>query len=268
MSQIAGIDLHFDLSFDDIDKKETELYVTSIVEKYANLIFNQNLHIHTEVYEGSVKARIVLIGAIYMAIGQYGSFRSGIDYMIEDSKSLKGLIVRQLIKNGLLEVNLISAKRIQCSVDKIRRVLQSIDRLESKKGITKEQTQKELSKIKTSVKNICKDLDERDVGLFASSIDSKYIPENTPIPQIAAQYKVNAREEDITFSPLSKVQKSKLLTGLPLNLKQLNYILDRKTVQLSDRYTTDKINKPEILLEPNASKTNSKIGKNTNYDKD
>lgn len=34
----------------------------------------------------SVKVYIALTGAIYLAIGQYGSFRSGIDYMIEDAK--------------------------------------------------------------------------------------------------------------------------------------------------------------------------------------
>lgn len=143
------------------------------------------------------------MGAIYFAIGQYGSFRSGIDYMIEDAKNLKGLVVSQLIKNGLSESDVVSARKLYCTPDKIRRVLLSIERLESQKSMTEEYFQKELSKIKSSVNNICRWLNDKDIGLFASSIDPKYLPDNPWIPEIAKQYKINAREEDIKFFPLA-----------------------------------------------------------------
>ncbi|MRJ44584.1 hypothetical protein KF946_10250 [Idiomarina loihiensis] len=206
MAQIAGMHLHFDIPFYEIDERETEEYISSIVKSYSNIIFDQETELKVGVYEGSVKVYIALTGAIYLAIGQYGSFRSGIDYMIEDAKNLKGLVVSQLIKNGVSESDVVSARKLHCTPDKIRRVLLSIERLESKTNISKIDLQKELSKIKSSVRNICNWLDEKDVGLFASSIDPKYLPEDSRIPEIAKQYKINAREEDIVFFPLASVE--------------------------------------------------------------
>ena len=203
MAQIAGMQLHFDIPFYEIDEHETEQYVSSIVKSYSELIFDQKIELHVRVHEGSVKIYIALTGAIYLAIGQYGSFRSGIDYMIEDAKNLKGLVVSQLIKNGVSESDVVSTRKLHCTPDKIRRVLLSIDRLESQKNISRESLLKELSKIKSSVNNICHWLDEKDIGLFASSIDPKYLPDNPWIPEIAKQYKINAREEDIKFFPLA-----------------------------------------------------------------
>jgi len=202
MAQIAGMHLHFDIPFYEIDERETEEYITSIVKGYSDLIFDQEYKLHVQIREGSVKVYIVLTGAIYLAIGQYGSFRAGIDYMIEDAKYLKGLVVSQLIKNGLSESDVVSARKEHCTPDKIRRVLLSIERLESQNNISEEYLQKELSKIKSSVNNICQWLDEQDIGLFASSIDPKYLPDNPKIPEIATQYKIRAREEDIKFFPL------------------------------------------------------------------
>lgn len=195
--------LHFDISFYEIDERETEEYISSIVKSYSNIIFDQETELNVRVYEGSVKVYIAVTGAIYLAIGQYGSFRSGIDYMIEDAKNLKGLVVSQLIKNGVSELDVISARKLHCTPDKIRRALLSIERLESKTNISDVYLQKEISKIKTSVRNICRWLGEKDVGLFASSIDPKYLPEDSRIPEIAKQYKINAREEDIVFFPLT-----------------------------------------------------------------
>jgi len=203
VAQIAGMYLHFDILFDEIDEREAEEYISSIVKSYSDLIFNQESKLRVQIREGSVKVYVALTGAIYLAIGQYGSFRSGIDYMIEDAKYLKGLVVSQLIKNGLSESDVVSVRKEHCAPDKIRRVLLSIERLESKRNLSKEYLQKELSKIKSSVTNICHQLDEQDIGLFASSIDSKYLPDDSKIPEIAKQYKIYAREEDIKFFPFA-----------------------------------------------------------------
>lgn len=109
-------------------------------------------------------------------------------------------VLNELLKNGLNESEIIKIDRTHCAPDKIRRVLLSIERL--KRRLTSMMCYiKELSKIKASVKNICRELDEKDIGIFASSLKSIYLPKNTPIPKIAEEYKILAREEEIAYFP-------------------------------------------------------------------
>ena len=203
MARLAGLYLHLDIPFYEIEEREAEQYVKDIGKKYASLLYGEDLEIIVRVHEGSLKVYLAVIGSIYLAIGQYGSFRSGCDYLIKDAKTFKELVVSQLVKNGVSEHDIISKTKEHCDPDKIRRVLLAIERLESKSNLTDKEMNKELHKIKTSVRNICGNLSEKDVGLFASSIESKYLPEDTNIPYIAEQYRLKAREEDILFFPSS-----------------------------------------------------------------
>ncbi|WP_439834513.1 hypothetical protein [Aeromonas enteropelogenes] len=203
MAKLAGLYLHLDIPFDEIEVYEAEQYVKDIGKKYASLLYGNDLELVVRVREGSIRVYIAVLGSIYLAIGQYGSFRSGCDYLIKDAKTFKELVVSELVKNGVSEHDIISKTKEHCDPDKIRQVLLAIERLESKTSLSAREMENELRKIKTSVRNICHNLNERDVGLFSSSIDSKYLPEDTDIPYIAKQYKIKAREEDILFFPIS-----------------------------------------------------------------
>ena len=203
MARLTGLYLHLDIPFYEIEEREAEQYVREIGQKYAHLFYGEDFEIVAKVHEGSIKVYIAVIGSIYLAIGQYGSFRSGVDYLIKDAKTFKELVVSQLVKNGISEHDIIFKTKEHCDPDKIRRVLLAIERLESKSNISELEIGKELHKIKTSVRNICINLNEKDVGLFASSIEPKYLPEDSDIPYIAERYRLKAREEDILFFPSS-----------------------------------------------------------------
>lgn len=200
MSLIAGIEFRFDLNFQEIDLKETESYLSDITSKYSDIIFDQQTDIRATLEEGSLKATLFVLGTLYIAIGEYGSFRSGIDYMINDTKSLKDLVSSKIVKNGLNEADIMESKRIQCDPDKIRKVLLSIERLESKKNLAPEEIEKDISKIKTSVRNICRHLSNEDAGLFVSSIQQKYWPNDREIPYFIERYNLVVREEEISKS--------------------------------------------------------------------
>jgi hypothetical protein len=212
VAYLAGMKIVLDIDFSEVDAKEAEDYTSAIVKKYAELIFNQKLDLTIQIVEGSLKINIAIIGALYLAIGQYGSFRSGVDYLIKDAKTLKEIVVSKLVRNGVDESDIIESSKHNCVPDKIRRVLLSIDRLESKRNLAPAEFKKELSKIKTSVKNICIHLKEKDIGLFATSINPKYLPEDSEIPEIAIKYKLAVREEDIKFFPIASFDK------LPVNM--------------------------------------------------
>lgn len=206
MALIAGIEFKFDLNFHEIDLQETEPYLSDIASKYSDIIYNQKTNIHVKLEEGSLKATLLVLGTLYIGIGQYGSFRSGIDYMISDAKLLMHLVTSQIIKNGLNEANIIDSKRVKCDPDKIRRVLLSIERLELNKNLAPEEIKKEISKIKTSVRNICGHLSQEDAGFLVSSIQEKYWPDDHNIPYFIERYNLVLREEDKTkpkFTALS-----------------------------------------------------------------
>jgi hypothetical protein len=211
---IAGVEFHFDIDFSELDLQETENYLKSIVSKYSDLIYDQRTEVHVKLEDGSLKVKLAIVGAIYIAIGQYGSFRSGIDYLIKDAKSIKELTTSEIVRKGLNESDILDSKRMHCAPDKIRRVLLAIDRLESHKNLSKDDARKQLSKIKTSVRNICDNISNEDAGLFASSISKKYWPKDREIPYYVERYKILAREEDIVQYPVVSLESRRVNKAL------------------------------------------------------
>jgi len=214
VAYIAGMDFHFDIEFGEIDIQETENYLKEIVSKYSDLIYRQKTEVYVHLEDGSLKVRLAIVGAIYIGIGQYGSFRSGIDYLINDAKSLKEIVTSEIVRNGINESDIIDSKRMHCDPDRIRRVLLAIDRLESRKCMPKEERLKEISKIMTSVYKICGSVSEIDAGLFASSISEKYWPERRRIPEYVETYKLVAREEDIVHYPVESLESRRVNKAL------------------------------------------------------
>jgi len=203
MAYLAGFHFHLDLDFYVLDIREADEYLKSIVSRYSDLIFNQRTEVHARLEEGSLKANLIILGAIYIGIGQYGSFRSGIDYIIKDAKAMKDLVTSEIVRNGLNESDIIEVKRLYCDPDRIRRVLLAIDRVELKPNLSEQDHAREVSRIKASVRKICYSIDEKDAGLFASSIPEKYWPEDPQIPYFVDRYRVLAREEDLARYPVT-----------------------------------------------------------------
>lgn len=214
MALLAGLDFHFDLDYEEVPLQEAERYLEELTSKYANLIYDQQTKIYVRLQEGSLKVTLAVVGALYIGIGEYGSFRSGIDYMIKDAKSLMSLVTSEIVKNGLSEADIIEKKKMHCDPDRIRRVLLAIDRLESKARISKSALNKELSKIRASVRNICGSLSEEDAGLFAISIEEAYWPQDREIPHFIERYKLVAREEDVVHYPVASIEQPRVNKAL------------------------------------------------------
>lgn len=210
MALLSAAEIHLHLDFQQIELAEAEQYLKSLVSKYANLIFNQQAEVHVLLQEGSLKVTLAVVGALYIGIGQYGSFRSGIDYMIKDAKLLKSLIINEIIKNGVNETDILVNKRLRCDPDRIRRVLLAINRVESMQNLSKFDLNKELSKIRTSVGHICETLSNEDAGFFAMSLNKKYWPQDGRAPYWIKHYTLVAREEDILQYPIASFEASRV----------------------------------------------------------
>lgn len=209
MTLFAGIELHIDLSFSELNKGETELYLSNIVSSQANLLFKQSTEIHVSLSDGSIRAIILISGSLYAAICGYGSFRSGIDYLINDTRLLKEFTKSTLIKNGLHESDIIDISRVKGVPDKIRLVLLSVERLENKQqNLSPEEYKKELNKILASVNNIIRLMNKDDAQLLLSQLSDDYIPQDCPVLHSDKAVSVLCREEDIyPFIPLVSHKK-------------------------------------------------------------
>ncbi len=50
---------------------------------------------------------MTVAGALYIGIGQYGSFRSGIDYIAKDSKRFSNTVIEQFIATQKIDESVI-----------------------------------------------------------------------------------------------------------------------------------------------------------------
>jgi len=218
MTIIAGIEFHFDFDYHEINTNEAENYLKEVTYKYSSLLFNQNNKIEVILREGSIKATILVLGTLYIAIGQYGSFRSGIEYIIKDSRLLLDSVASEFIKNGINEKDIIKSKKLYCIPNRIHRILLAIENLEKKNSY--ETLTKEIAKIKKSIQNTCYFMDDQDAGSFILSLNKNYWPDDRRIPFYIEQYKLAAREEDVKSNPISNKSEMALNALLSNNSYQ------------------------------------------------
>ncbi|EHK2924980.1 hypothetical protein M3916_003925 [Vibrio parahaemolyticus] len=201
MALLAGISITIDFDYSEIDEQLTQAYLRDIVLSHANRMYGTELECSVELFEGSVRANLYIIGSIYAVICGYGSFRTGIDYMIKDAKLIKDSFASELIRKGMYEEDIIDLRRIYSTPDKMRRVMLSIERLENKiDSLSPDQVKKELHKIHTSVYNIIETLDQKDYELFVSSLQEQYIPADRRLPKSERKLNVFVRDEETRFA--------------------------------------------------------------------
>lgn len=178
MSNLAVVYLHldFDLSYDDFEA--TREYLTNVAGRYSSIIYRQDSNIRVELRDGSVKAWILVAGSIYVAIGQYGSFRSGVDQIIKDAKSVKEYIADTLVKDGVSESRIIEVKRNHCLPDRIRRLFLRIDRFDKRiVDMTPAEKVREAELIVRTVARISDELGyQEDLDQFLSCLDDRFKP--------------------------------------------------------------------------------------------
>lgn len=214
MTYLAGMKFCFNMNYQDIDIQAAESYLRKLVSDYSDLIFGQKTEVLVELEEGSLKATLIVAGAIYIGIGQYGSFRSGIDYLIKDAKSLRELVTSRIVKIGVNELDILESKKVHCDPDKIRRLLLAIEKHETNRNISTLEAQKDISKISNSLSKLCLTMNKTDVGLLATSVDKKYWPNDRELPDCIERYNIVAREEDVLRNTASGIDRKRANNGV------------------------------------------------------
>jgi|688.fasta_scaffold606500_1 hypothetical protein len=170
------IDLNISVAKSDI--KELEEYLPKITQEYASLLFRQSVQVRIEYWQGSFKAVLTVAGSIYIAIGAYGTIRSGIDYLIKDGRAVRDYIHETLIKDGLPGDRISEITYRQATPERIRRLFRRIEKHKDKSRFSNDQRnhdhERELIQYMVA-RVISEDLDnELDIKAFIDSIDSQY----------------------------------------------------------------------------------------------
>lgn len=195
MSNLSVTYLRLDLELQRVELEEAETYLRTVAHRYASVVYRQNVEVHIEVQQGSVRVWIAVAGSIYLAIGQYGSFRAGVDQIIKDSKAVKEYVVGTLVKDGVSENLILEARRVRCVPDKIRYLLLRIDRFEkSLPTLDREEAEREERRIMNAVHLVADKLTyKEDLDAFIGCLDERYRPSPE---RLGSRYKQPLRIED------------------------------------------------------------------------
>lgn len=242
MLKIAETYIHFKIEPTDIFIEESKAYLFYRSQSIANEIFHYDINVYVRVESGSYKAWVTVVGAIFIGISQYGSFRSGIDHIVNDARTFSEHVISDFInESGVKEERIFRLERRLGVSGKIQRVLKRIDQLESsltisqtiKNGDGKTQRakmkggivilqntiisqnigidQNELEKIKIEIIHIFELLEnDRDRRLFFESLSDFFkdeLSEDFKGSLFSIPKEVVYRREDEIFPVPSKVDK-------------------------------------------------------------
>lgn len=108
-----------------------------IIQKSLNIeLENWNKYdvtVHVDITDGSIKIKVVLGAglALFNIVGVYGSYRSGIDYIVDDIRNISSSVIEHVIADENIDQEEIIYKARRLGIPgKIQRYLQKIDRLD------------------------------------------------------------------------------------------------------------------------------------------
>ena len=96
MSKIAETYFHLKVNVEKEKLYELKNYLEYVAAISAKEHFGFEVDIEILVEEGSIKGWLKVVGILYAGVAAYGSFRSGIDYLVKDSAGFSGYVIERL----------------------------------------------------------------------------------------------------------------------------------------------------------------------------
>jgi hypothetical protein len=87
MTKLAETYFRLGVRLEESDRGEFQSFLNDRARAYAGELFGQHPEIVVYIADGSLRSWIIIAGAMYVGIGQYGSFRSGVDYVVRDART-------------------------------------------------------------------------------------------------------------------------------------------------------------------------------------
>lgn len=129
------LDLDFEKTSAEIDLVALEESLQTFFQQRARHFIDNEIEVSVEFKEGSFKTLITVVGALYIAIGNYGDFRQGIQVLYDDAKWLAESGARESIFQLGVRSNCVLRKEARVGVvGKLKRALDEVDLVVSDDG--------------------------------------------------------------------------------------------------------------------------------------
>ncbi|WP_157572431.1 hypothetical protein [Nevskia soli] len=88
--------IHIDpVRLDDDQAIQLKRHLEAFISSRGQFFLYEQVATDVEFKEGSLKVYATIAGALYIAIGQYGSFRDGVNFLAQDTKRLAECVVSE-----------------------------------------------------------------------------------------------------------------------------------------------------------------------------
>lgn len=200
--------IRFDFNADEEFKAALEKYLLYKGKKYSREIFHKELvfdrfYFSVETEEGSLKSRLKIYGKIAIgAIIAYGGVRTGVDYIVQDSRKISEQIVRDIRNERNIDPATIGRVERRLGVPgQLKRLYDAIEDLNQHHNrFTQGERQNLISRISSRYRNVVLHLDQNDLYLLEEDLQARQLPFRLPEPdpEEFAPFSVHAlREEEV-----------------------------------------------------------------------
>lgn len=180
--------IKFDFEYSEASKLLIKnAYLEQIgLKSHEFLKVRELIKISIEYDKGSTKTRIIVWGAvvnIYLGIGNYGDFKSGVREVISDVKSFSNYVIDHIDGDpNINPYNIVNTQRRTGMPGRMNELYKRIESLEVNiNSLSDNEIQAELEVIKGEVSNISEVLSQQERNSFLQSIDNNY-KQNLPQP--------------------------------------------------------------------------------------
>jgi len=182
----AYLNLTIDASASEIEAVRT--YLAEVGRCIAIEVYGQEIEIEIRIEDGSLKAWVTVVGLIWVGVASYGSFRTGIDYLVHDGRQFGEMVTSRFIEDaGLQDDKVYRVERRLGIPGRIRRLLVKIEKIENAE-YTNPVVRTELEKLRQEVQRIVDDLDtDKDRKIFVSNLPEPYqdvLPTAPKLPEL------------------------------------------------------------------------------------
>jgi hypothetical protein len=198
----------FDFEYNEENQERIkDAYLSQIDQIDTEFLKNKEFFkIAIEFEKGSLKTRIIVLGtAIYIGIGQYGSFRSGVREILNDVNWFSENVIERIYNDPNINQNdILRIEKRTGLTGRIQELYNQIERFERNvNNMNNNQIQNELAQIKQEVSNLAVILPNQDEQMFLAELNNNY-SQNLPNPnQRRVQYLSNRYgikpEDEIEF---------------------------------------------------------------------
>lgn len=198
---IAGTYIYIKDVPEGLSKEKLRDFLNNKVNIWAEEQFKTSVNIVVEVEDGSIRVKIGIGAfALYSIVANYGSFRTGIDYIVKDAREFSETVIEQTKIEEHIPNGAISRTEKRLGVPgKIQRYLKNIDKVNGL-NLSHVERQEKLDELKEEFLNIIELLeDDRDRMVFSQAVPDDCQPpteRHWPRPIYGAFTLQSFRDED------------------------------------------------------------------------